>query len=230
MRMTKALLAFFCAVFLFACSPDSPTPKKQDEKQGVRPPAQQEERIPETKPDTKDLKKKRKRPLPYGEYQRGEFPFGFKSDSIPDCDATIEATSISSQDGKKTFVEHTVLLCERTIDQNRFNWGVVIESQKLAHGDMWVHLNENDTWSVMTYRKPETEEDMRKLQTEGREVFQERTYVTSDDLPLVIKRIPKHVLKKLILSFVAYYNGAYEIYVFDGSKVMAEKVAGIINK
>ncbi|MBI2109358.1 MAG: hypothetical protein HYT93_04290 [Parcubacteria group bacterium] len=158
-------------------------------------------------------------------------PIGFKSQELPACRAVVSVTDIVSKDKKIVWKEHTITLCDRPVERKRrVGWGIILNSEKLAHGDLWIKYSTPNKWGVISYRMPETMQDADLLGRKGKEAFQQKIGVTSEGLPLVISLIPEDVRETFILSFIAYYNGAYEIYVWDSKKDVAEMVAGLINK
>lgn len=147
---------------------------------------------------------------------------------VPDCDADIAITTGFYPDGVKEWKEFVIQICDVPLDFRRVPLGLLIGSQRLGHGTMWVNLHENDDWYVIEYRVPNTETDFRKLDAEGTLGLRRTLYVLEKGLPLLIFRLP-HDIQEEILSFITYPHGGFEIFLLKNNEAMARRVLRAVN-
>lgn len=166
------------------------------------------------------------------EYPPQGDPIGWRSEAIPNCPARVEVIEGRYHDRPGTWKEYLVLVCDFPEDIGRESWwSAEIQSKKLAHGSLWIKFTKQDEWKTIHYREPKTEEESRLFAERGLEYFTDRNITTSEqNLPHLIRLIPKELREEYMLGFIAYKNGAFEIFFLENNKETAEKIAQEINK
>lgn len=163
-------------------------------------------------------------------WKKTEMPIGFKSQIVPSCNARVDVIEGFSGDGRPS-KEYPIIICDAPVgDAKRFEWGVKIESQKLAHGSLWVKLIKKNGWNAIYYHMPENDKDFELLDTQGADAFRlDMEEIEYKNVPLFIRMLPTDVREQHMLGFIAYYNGAFEILLLESDKDIAKAIAKAVN-
>ncbi|MDP3726123.1 MAG: hypothetical protein Q8R36_02910 [bacterium] len=148
--------------------------------------------------------------------------------AVPYCEAKITVTTGVLSDEVTEWKEFVVQVCELPFDFSRVPFGIIIQSQRLAHGALWTNLKENNNWHVLEYRIPETKKDFAKLDAEGEMGFRRSLYVLEAGLPVLIQKLPRDIQEE-ILGFMAYPHGGFEILLLKNNEAMAQRVLRAVN-